>query len=271
MNLIDRPCPHCSSVHTNPIAVYSKELWKIVSCAECEFVYLHNAPDYDTLQNNFEWEASSKAERSLRRKDKKLYYFFSDTLKQIKFFFRKGQRKEIMILENLKLSGKTIDVGCGDGFTLSQMPIGFTPFGVEISKPLAKLANERCSERGGYVINADAVNGLKQFSQNFADLIIMRSYLEHEINPLEVLRSAEYCLKSNGVILIKVPNFASVNRKIKGIKWPGFRFPDHVNYFTPQSLVNMIESASLSVDRFNFLDRIPTSDNMWMLVGKPKA
>jgi len=240
----------------------------MVSCGNCDFVYLHNAPDYSTLQDDFEWEASSIAERKRRRKNRKLYYYLSDALKWIKFFFRKGQRKEIMILEKLNLSGKTIDVGCGDGFTLSQMPEAFTPFGVEISKPLATLANERCVERGGFVITDKAVDGLKQFSENFADVIIMRSYLEHEINPLEVLKSARHCLKPDGVILIKVPNFASVNRKIKGIKWPGFRFPDHVNYFTPRSLVEMVESASLRIDRFNFIDKIPTSDNMWMLVGK---
>ena len=233
-------------------------------------MYLRNAPDYSTLQNEFEWEANSKAERKRRRKNKKIYYLLSDALKRIKFFFRNGQRKEIMILEKLNLSGKTIDVGCGDGFTLSQMPSVFTPYGVEISKPLAKLANERCQSRGGFVICNTAVDGLKKFPQDFADLIIMRSYLEHEINPLEVLRSAEYCLKPYGVILIKVPNFSSINRKMKGSNWPGFRFPDHVNYFTPESLVKIVESANLNVRRFNFLDKIPTSDNMWMLVDKPE-
>jgi len=66
--------------------------------------------------------------------------------------------------------------------------------------------------------------------------------------------------------VIKVPNYACVNRMMMGANWCGFRFPDHVNYFTPQSLSKMASLAGFkTVQRFS--DKLPTSDNMWAVLS----
>ncbi len=75
-------------------------------------------------------------------------------------------------------------------------------------------------------------------------------------------------LKPGGVAIIKVPNFASVNRRVMGSRWCGFRFPGHVNHFTPASLSTMVADAGLTPVGFDFFDRFPLSDNMWMVVRK---
>ena len=75
-------------------------------------------------------------------------------------------------------------------------------------------------------------------------------------------------LKPDGVAIIKVPNFSSINRRVMGSRWCGFRFPGHVNYFTPASLRSMVEDAGLSAVGVGFFDRFPLSDNMWMVVRK---
>ena len=69
--------------------------------------------------------------------------------------------------------------------------------------------------------------------------------------------------------IIKVPNYNSINRRVRGNKWCGFRFPDHVNQFTPKTLLTMVSNANYEVVKFNFFDYLPTSDNMWMVI-KPK-
>jgi len=67
-------------------------------------------------------------------------------------------------------------------------------------------------------------------------------------------------------IIIKVPNYASVNRKIRGARWCGFRWPDHVNYFTPATLHMMALKAGLELVRMTFLDRNPLSDSMYAIL-----
>jgi len=65
-----------------------------------------------------------------------------------------------------------------------------------------------------------------------------------------------------------VPNYACWNRRLQGAGWPGFRFPEHVNYFTPTTIRQLIDRAGLQVARFNLLDRLPTSDNLWLVARK---
>lgn len=97
----------------------------------------------------------------------------------------------------------------------------------------------------------------------------MSAFLEHEIQPKELLNEAYRGLKAGGHCIIKVPNFASINRVVRSEKWCGFRLPDHVNYFTPENLVAMCQSAGFQIAKFTLADRLPISDNMWIVIQKP--
>ena len=82
-----------------------------------------------------------------------------------------------------------------------------------------------------------------------------------------VLQELKKTVKKDGVLIIKVPNFSSINRIVRGENWCGYRFPDHVNQFTPRTLRKMIDIAGYKIIKFNFLDKQITSDNMWMVVA----
>ena len=96
----------------------------------------------------------------------------------------------------------------------------------------------------------------------------MRSYLEHELHPAEVLRELWRTLKPGAVVIVKVPNFASLNRRVMGMRWCGFRHPDHLNYFTPDTLTNMARACGFE-PWFGLTWRLPTGDNMWALLKTP--
>jgi len=86
------------------------------------------------------------------------------------------------------------------------------------------------------VISANAIDGSSELNPDSIHVVVMSSFLEHECRPLSLLKQFHPILKSKGVIILKVPNFACWNRIIRGRKWCGFRYPDHVNYFTPRTL-----------------------------------
>ena len=46
----------------------------------------------------------------------------------------------------------------------------------------------------------------------------MQSYLEHEDSPLEVLINSYNLMNSDGVLIIKVPNYDCFNRLLRGKK-----------------------------------------------------
>jgi hypothetical protein len=64
---------------------------------------------------------------------------------------------------------------------------------------------------------------------------------------------------------MKTPNYASLNRRLMGMRWSGFRFPDHVNYFTPATLRELARRAGFST-HYGPTDRNPISDSLWGLL-----
>ena len=164
--------------------------------------------------------------------------------------------------------GKVLDIGCGNGSKLSKLSDGYIPYGIEISKSLSIQANLFFKQYGGSCANDPAINGLRKIKDNSFSAITLYCYLEHELKPLEVLKECYRILEPSGIIIIKVPNFNSVNRHIMRKKWCGFRFPDHLNYFTPKSLNSILRKAGFEKFYSKILFRIPTSNNMYCIAQK---
>ena len=83
-------------------------------------------------------------------------------------------------------------------------------------------------------------------------------------------RCAARTLRAGGRVIVKVPNYASWNRRLRGTRWCGYRWPDHVNYFTPATLAAAARAAGLEVVRMNAFDRLPISDSLYAVLG-PRA
>jgi SAM-dependent methyltransferase len=125
-------------------------------------------------------------------------------------------------LKRLFAPGRVLDFGCGSG---KKVPEPFIPVGVEISEGLCRGA------------------------------------LEHEAQPKALLAQCSRVLADDGAIYVRVPNYGSLNWRLLGAKWCGFRYPDHVNYFTTQSLKSMAGDCGLKLTLLNPL-RVPLDDNI---------
>lgn len=265
-----RVCPLCGTDNKKWAASsYSKGEWLIKECLECSFVYLENPPYYEELEENFAWEKTYAKEAARRREKNPLLYWISSKAKRLKGKYLK-RNKLLYLLRTLGVRGKVLEVGCGGGQFLKDLEEGCVPFGIEVSKNLARQANDAASRRGGMVHNTNSLDGLGRFKDATIDCVIMSSYLEHEVHPREVLAEARRVMKPGALLVVKVPNYGSINRRIRGRDWCGFRYPDHVNYFTPAQLAKTLSGAGYMIERFGFADRLPISDNMWLVASSRK-
>ena len=74
-------------------------------------------------------------------------------------------------------------------------------------------------------------------------------------------------LRDDGIIFVRVPNYAFLNRKVRGGQWCGFRYPDYVNYFTPYALFRMAGDSGFHMDLLNAL-KITIDDNIKSVLTK---
>jgi len=256
----------------------SHEPWVLVRCRETGFVFLSNPPDYSRLTDEFAWEKSWAEEKVRRAKAEPVVARISELSKRTKTTLF-PRRDKFYALLRAAAPGKTrltiLDIGCGRGSLLEGICQRLTlenraaiPLGVEISRQLAAESGEKFAALGGRVIFSNAIDGVSQLASEEVDVVIMSSFLEHEAKPLELLTALRPGLKSAGCVILKVPNFACWNHRLRGMRWCGFRFPDHVNYFTPKTLRLLAERAGYRVARQRLQDRSPLSDNMYAVLER---
>ena len=268
-SIIVRNYPNCGQDNTHLAASeFGDAHWPIKICSVCNFVYLEKAPVYERLSEEFAWEKTSADETKRRFSEEPFKQSISKFLKTFRRRWLKRDKLGWLIRRYLQ-TGNVLDIGCASGGIMKSLDVIYVPYGVEISKTLAAEANEVAAKRGGYVIHNNALSGLAQFPVEHFTGIVMSAFLEHEIKPKELLVEAFRRLKVGGHCIIKVPNFASLNRIVRGKRWCGFRLPDHVNYFTPANLAAMCQTSGFRIEKFGIADRFPTSDNMWIVVQKP--
>ncbi len=261
-------CPICGTDNRNePALSYSREPWEIKECKACGMVYLENPPASEALEDELAWEKTFANESKERRKRSPLLYMAGRAPKAAVQRVTKRNKLLDFVTKNIK-PGPILDIGCAGGHTLASLPETYIPFGIEISHELSQVAASAFGPRGGAVIQADALAGLAQMPRNEFNGIIMTSFLEHDTKAKETLLAVRRVMREDARLIVKVPNYASWNRRVRGSRWCGFRFPDHVNYFTPDTLTQMLSKAGLGIVRFGILDRLPTSDTMWLIARK---
>lgn len=255
--------------------------WIVRQCSETGFVFLENPPGYESLQADLAWEVTSRREALARATAEPTLYAMSTAIKKFRLNTLKRNKVADLataIVRNSRSAKiQMLDLGCGSGqllgVVMDRLPAEVrdrcVPYGVEISNELAHQSTAALAPYGGQCVHASALDGMANLKDASFDLIVMSSFLEHEIQPLPLLRETARCLREGGRVLIKVPNYASWNRSFRGARWCGYRWPDHVNYFTPLTLAAIAHSASLEIERMNLFDRLPISDSLYAVLRSP--
>ena len=257
-----RPCPLCGGTDTTPWEAYSPGEWLVGKCTSCGLTYLRNPVEYEALEEDFAWEKTY-----VEKKKKGGSTPLSGAIRALRGKLGVTHRSRNKNFEEWFGAGKVLDIGCGDGSRL-QEPL--VPYGIELSTALHAEADARMRARGGECKHGAGATTIWEFDEGQFDGIVMHSYLEHEVDVMSVLNGSHRALKSGGKIFIRVPNFGSINRSVIGKKWCGFRYPDHVNYFTRASLADAAKRAGFTMEVVN-ARMLAVDDNIQALFTKIDA
>ncbi len=259
-----RDCPLCGAPagRAKPTP-YGTAEFSVVQCGDCGLAHLDRLPPQHEFEDERAWEVSSVSHAEQRSRTYPIMTALHNATRFRMHLMSKREPKRI--LARHVRPGPIVDVGCGAGINLIPPPDGYVPYGVEISKSAAAAADAAFRGYGGKCVQAPAAAGLDQFPRAFFHGAMLIGYIEHEFFPLEALVHLRATLADGATVVIKTPNYASLNRRVMAMRWSGFRFPDHVNYFTPATLREIARRAGFST-HYGPTDRNPVSDSLWGLL-----
>ena len=149
-------------------------------------------------------------------------------------------------IRKYRASGRLLDVGCAYGFFLQEARPYFDVAGIEIAEEAATF----CRKQSLRVLTgmADEYN-LAQLGM--MDVITLLDVLEHLPSPHETLALCTRYLSPGGVILITTGDFASHSARVAGARWRLMTPPQHLWYFTLESVERMSHALGLRVEWYD--------------------
>lgn len=157
------------------------------------------------------------------------------------------QTARVELVNQLKSRGRWLDVGAGSGVLLARAHQDrWDVYGCEIAEHLVTYAAEEYNLK----LHQGA---LQTYHPPFEfDVISMYHILEHVTSPIDLLHAAYERLKADGLLVVEVPNAASLDAKLRGKQWIGWSLPIHFFHFTPATLIKMLEHCNFRVVRIDY-------------------
>mgnify|MGYP003802959663 CR=1 FL=1 len=175
-------------------------------------------------------------------------------------------RRTLFVTKLARKSGKILEIGSGYGLFFESMEkLGYNITGIEISKQRRKISRRITNAK---ILDINIVKDTLNFPK--LDMIILFHVLEHIIEPVTFLKKLKKLLKSNGKIIVEVPNYddhqLDSNKSYRNFYWQRA----HIHYFTPKILRMVLHKAGFTVN-IKGIQRYSIENFMnWKLTGKPQ-
>jgi 2-polyprenyl-3-methyl-5-hydroxy-6-metoxy-1,4-benzoquinol methylase len=146
-----------------------------------------------------------------------------------------------------------LDVGCGGGALAAALKAAGAAHvaGIEADSAAAALARSHVDT----LVEGSVLEATLPFADDDFDYVIFADVLEHLVDPGAALRRCIEYLVPGGRVVVSVPNlrFYLVLLRLMADRWSytdaGIRDRTHVRIFTRRSLLALLESEGLEVDR----------------------
>lgn len=146
-----------------------------------------------------------------------------------------------------KPQGKLLDIGCGVGKFDGQLKaLGWQVVGIDFS--LRACSNARSQFQ---IMTLCADGTFLPLKEGAFSVIVMRHVLEHLPSPTKAMKEVHRVLSEGGLVVIEVPNAASIGRFVLKERWHSWELPRHLHHFTPFTLQRLLVTTGFHILRMN--------------------
>ncbi len=228
----------------------SKNKYSIYNCNNCGFAQVLPKLSNDEIFNLYN---NSGHDSGL---DKKIITTKEEVFESERIYPNSTIDAKNIVNEALKIhnSNKNIllDIGSGYGlFSNEFIKNKFEVIAIEMAK------NERQI--------FESINGFEPINITFEDFesnkkfshILLSQVLEHVNDPLYWIEKCNTLLDNDGLLIIALPNFGSIFRKILNERESFIIPPYHLNYFSKKSLTKLLIENNFEIKEFKTISRLP--------------
>ncbi len=157
--------------------------------------------------------------------------------------------KRVRFVKRATLGRRLLDVGCNLGlFMEAARRSGFDVEGIEPAKPLAEKARQIFK----HVVQSAPLEEISFPENKTFDVITMWHVFEHLENPFDCLIKVRKWLNDVGILIIEVPNSASVDMRFLGEEWGKLQPFHHWWHFNPKAITLLLNRAGFRVNKVTF-------------------
>ena len=257
-------CDFCNSNNFNIVFktkdyIFNKapDQYSIVKCKNCSLVYINPQLNSEIIENYYSEIVQYDNRIIETNKDYRLNIFSHKDILTNFFnypFFKKKRIVKLIQYPNFlrvrrkwrktylippyKKNGNILNIGCSYGGFLYQLRnLGWNVQGIELNKEAADYGVEK--------YNLDIKNqSIEEFQPDIQfDIIYLQMVLEHVKSPKVILEKCYSLLKSDGVLVISVPDFSGIEVQIYKKYAYTLHAPFHLYQFTPRTIKNYLKAG----------------------------
>lgn len=231
-------CPLCKSglfLNFKEIVDHavSKETFIICKCQNCSLLFTNPRPKEEKIGPYYDFPEYYSHEKNNKNLTQLIY-------NKVRNY---AVLQKVKLISELKEPCKLLDYGCGTGEFLQAAQLkGWTIKGIEPTEKARNQANQILD--GKVFANIELLEDKKKF-----DIITLFHVLEHIHTLRKTTKKIIKHLKSDGYILIAVPNPTSFDALKYRENWAGWDVPRHLYHFNETAITNFEQIFDLELVR----------------------
>jgi 2-polyprenyl-3-methyl-5-hydroxy-6-metoxy-1,4-benzoquinol methylase len=236
--ILYKQCPICGSydiekaLATRDYSI-SGEAFDLFDCHSCGLRFTQEVPAPEQIGPYYQSENYISHSNTKKGIINRLYHAARE------YMLRSKQQ----LVQSLSSQKRLLDVGCGTGYFMNHMRTqGYDVLGIEVDEGARNFGIEQfgLDVRPPAELEAGALPG--KFG-----IISMWHVLEHVYDPKLYLRRLHEALEADGVLMIAVPNYQSLDGRKYAGHWAAYDVPRHLWHFSPKTLTILAEESGFKV------------------------